>query len=473
MTIHYDKRAYEAHCALDRGAHRAERIVIGLMLLKPDLVEDVKPKLSEHAFAEDLNRNIVAGIYGLHDEGLTPCKTELVKAWGDYPVDEKMQLSDYLSGCVDEAIPEAPLPIDGIVRSIADTAKRRLLEEAAHTLQIATDGQRSVVDVGRSAIDQIQSILTNVGAGERKSATAKDLSKAGLAYLEGKSKAGPKTGFSDLDRHIDAWPLAQLTVVAARPGMGKSAFMTSAALNAAKGGANVLIFSLEMTQEQLGARMLSDLCYSSQDPVQYQSRGRISTRHRDLLAGAQIKLDSYQIEVCDRSAMSIEDIHVHARMTAAELEQQGKALDLIFVDHIGLVRPSDRYAGNRVREIAECTQGLCDLAKRLNVPVVALCQLNRAVEGRENKRATLSDLRDSGAIEEDASLVLMLYRPAYYAEKNRFDDAEAERKRLERLQTTKNSLEIGIDKNRNGPPGRVDLFIDVGSNAVRTKSFRG
>jgi replicative DNA helicase len=124
-----------------------------------------------------------------------------------------------------------------------------------------------------------------------------------------------------------------------------------------------------------------------------------------------------------------------------------------------------------VREIAETTDGVATLAKNLDVPVIGLCQLNRAVEGRENKRPTLSDLRDSGAIEEDASVIIFLYRAAYYLDKEREDDMEAERKRIALLEGSKNKIELQVAKNRNGRVGIVDAFIDIGANALRNGSF--
>ena len=260
----------------------------------------------------------------------------------------------------------------------------------------------------------------------------------------------------------------------AATGMGKSAILTAAALNAAKDGANVLIFSLEMTAEQIGARLLTDLAYTHIDPVKYQRRAEgLAPRHRGLIDMAVKRLEGLTIQVCDRSGITVEEIAVLARMHAVELRQQGKTLDLIMVDHIGLITATDVHRGNRVREVAEFTQGLANLAKRLDLPVIAICQLNRAVEGRDNKRAGLSDLRDSGAIEEDASLVLMLYRPAYYLERDRFDDQQKDAVRVEKLAGCINRLEIGIEKNRNGPPGRVDVFADIGANAIRNTSFAG
>lgn len=473
MADHFAREAYENHCAIDRGAHRAERVLIGTMLRDPSVIEDVLPRVIAADLDSKLNRNILDAIYAMHTDGEVPTKHAMISAWDDYQVDNIMRLSDYLTGCITESLDDLGLPIEGIVQNILDRAKRRMLEEAAHVLQLATDGKRSVADIGRKAIDHIQSILTDVGSGERKIVSAASLAEAGLACLEGSAKIGPGTGFVDLDRIIGGWPMAQLSIVAGRPGMGKSAFGLSVALNAAKQGHTVLIFSLEMTAEQIGARLLTDIAYTSMDPLRYRRQpDGMTGRHRQLIDQAMQRLSALSIEVCDRSGITVEDIAVHARMHAAELKQNGQTLDLIVVDHIGLVAPGDAYRGNRVREVAECTQGLAALAKRLDLPVVGLCQLNRAVESRDNKRPSAHDLRDSGAIEEDASLIMMLYRPAFYLERERFDDAEKERVRLDALEAARHRLEVKIEKNRNGEPGFVELFADIGSNAIRNSSFR-
>ena len=136
-----------------------------------------------------------------------------------------------------------------------------------------------------------------------------------------------------------------------------------------------------------------------------------------------------------------------------------------------LVRSTDRYSGNRVREIGEISEGLNELAQELDVAMVALCQLNRQVEGRENKRPMLSDLRDSGEIEQNASLVMFLYRPAYYLARERSDDPEENEVIGSKLTQLRNKLEFIVDKNRNGRVGVVDAFVDIGANAVRNASF--
>lgn len=473
MQYHFNKRAYDQHCSIDDGAHAAERVLIGLLLIGPDKIETVRPRVVPDDMQLNLHGSVLGSIYGLASEGQTPTRKLIVEALGNPKIDGKLTLDDYLSGCISEAIPEMVVPIQGVVETIVRSAQLRGLDDVSRALNMARDGSKSVPEICREASDKIENVLTLFGEGNRPGLDAKDVAEAAMRGFRGEGQKGPPTGFRDIDNRVACWPLAQLSIVAARPGMGKSCFMTSAALQIAKKNQNVLIFSLEMTHEQLGQRMLTDLAYTATDPICYQNAGRgpLTVREESLLRYAQTKLDDLSIHVHDRPGLSVDDISVLSKRYAAELRNRGRSLDVIFVDHIGIMTVSDHHNGRRDREIADITIGLARLAKTLNIPVIALCQLNRGVEGRDNKRPTLADLRDSGAIEEDASLVLMLYRQAYYLERARFDDEEAERVRLETLDRVRNKLEVGIEKNRNGATGRVDLFVHVGANAVRDGSF--
>lgn len=165
----------------------------------------------------------------------------------------------------------------------------------------------------------------------------------------------------------------------------------------------------------------------------------------------------------------VSQIAARARKHQQALARKGKTLDLVLVDHLHLVQASDRYRGNATAELTETSGALKQLAKELNVPVVALAQLNRAVEGRDDKRPTLADLRQSGSIEQDADLVLMLYREAYYLNA-RCSDPRDEGDRIARLMEVENQIEVIVTKNRNGPTCTVTLFCNIAANAFRNWS---
>jgi replicative DNA helicase len=185
------------------------------------------------------------------------------------------------------------------------------------------------------------------------------------------------------------------------------------------------------------------------------------------LREAAARFKKLPIKIDDQAQLTVSEIGVRARRYAAELERVGKRLDLVIVDHLGIAKPSTRYAGNKTNETGEISGALAALAKQLNCHVIAACQLNRDVEGRDVKRPQLSDLRNSGDIEQDGHIVTFLYRPAYYLERAKHDDPDKEAARIASLAVLENNLEFIVAKNRNGPIGTVECFVDIANNAVR------
>jgi replicative DNA helicase len=178
-------------------------------------------------------------------------------------------------------------------------------------------------------------------------------------------------------------------------------------------------------------------------------------------------LDRLPIMIEEQSGLSMTDIRVKAEMMMEDMQRHGSTLDMLVIDHLGLIRASGRYSGNRVQEISEMTAGCKELAREYGLAVVLLSQLNRAVESRDNKVPQLSDLRDSGSIEQDADTIIFLYREAYYLQRDKSGDFEKQQDRAERLADCENKLEFHIAKQRNGPLKSIDLFIDVACSAVR------
>jgi replicative DNA helicase len=166
--------------------------------------------------------------------------------------------------------------------------------------------------------------------------------------------------------------------------------------------------------------------------------------------------------------LSAAEIAARTRKVATDLERAGKRLGLVIIDHLGKVRPTKNYRGNRVMEVGEISNAMANLAKAEKVAVLCLHQLNRAVEGRENKRPTLADLRDSGNIEQDADLVLFAYRPGYYLERAKDDEgSDGEALRRSQLEAKRHVLELAIAKQRNGETTTIELFCDMPCNVIR------
>jgi replicative DNA helicase len=227
-----------------------------------------------------------------------------------------------------------------------------------------------------------------------------------------------------------------------------------------------------MSAESVSDLMLSDACFSAHFAAPYfdMARGKVSIEQAEAVIEATRSMAALPIRIDPQGGLTVAQIAARARRHKQRLEREDKTLDLLVVDHLHIIRPSSRYSGNRVAEITEISGGLKALAKELNVPLVALAQLSRHVEGRDDKRPMLSDLRDSGSLEQDADVIIFLYRPAYYLQSPISDPAK-DQARIARLAEVKNVLEANIAKQRNGPIGPVNLFFDSASNAARNMSL--
>jgi replicative DNA helicase len=301
---------------------------------------------------------------------------------------------------------------------------------------------------------------------------------AEAAFKRSGKTVGVATGFVDLDRKLGGLHPSDLVVLAGRPSMGKTALATNIAFYAARNylpaaareshkpaedGAVVGFFSLEMSAEQLATRILAEESGVSSDRIR---RGDVSHEDFDKFVQASQQLAALKLFIDDTPALSVAAVRTRARRLK---RQQG--LGLIVIDYLQLLRPSNqtRAQDNRVQEISEITRGLKALAKELDVPVLALSQLSRAVEQREDKRPMLADLRESGSIEQDADVVMFIFREEYYLsrEPTRRPD-EAESKYSERYQEWRERLEkvhglgeIIVAKQRHGPIGAVKLRFDA------------
>jgi replicative DNA helicase len=231
----------------------------------------------------------------------------------------------------------------------------------------------------------------------------------------------------------------------------------------------VAFFSLEMEAEELTARALTDMAWSRDLRTEYDrvDHGNLEAWQIERLCQAQQQLEQLPLFIDHRVGLTLAQVRARAHQLAQKLQAERKRLDVVAIDHMGLLRASDRYSGNKVAETEEVSAGLKAIAKEMDIAVVALVQLNRAVEGRDNKRPSMADLRWSGAIEQDADCVMFCYREAYYLEREKHDSAENEIGRQHRLYQTRNLLEIGIAKQRGGKTSVLEFFTDIGCGVVR------
>ena len=246
---------------------------------------------------------------------------------------------------------------------------------------------------------------------------------------------GVTTGFVDLNRQLSGLQNSDFILLAARPSVGKTALGIHMGLNAALAGKKVAVFSLEMSRRQIMQRILSIL---SRVELQDIISGNIQEQDWALLLKTNKQIDNLDMFLDDTASISITELRAKAKRMKIE-----KGIDLIVIDYLQLMTADMGRNENRQQEISNISRGLKALAKELNIPILALSQLSRKLEERSNKRPMLSDLRESGAIEQDADVVMMLYREDYYEE-----DAEEQ-----------NIIEVNVAKHRNGPTGAVKLFF--------------
>ena len=344
------------------------------------------------------------------------------------------------------------------LEDIDDTADRQI-ERAEHRLyQLATTGE---VDRGVTTL---------------KTAVEMALESAEQAFKRDTHLVGVTSGFRDIDQMLGGLHRSDLLILAGRPSMGKTSLATNIAFNAAKAynrhedengdvteeGGKVLFFSLEMSSEQLAARILSEQSRVASDKIR---RGEIENDEFERLAIAAQELSQVPLFIDDTPGLTITGLRQRARRVK---RQHG--LHLVVVDYLQLLQgPAEKRSDNRVQEVSDITRGLKTLAKELDVPVIALSQLSRQVENREDKRPQLSDLRESGSIEQDADVVTFIYRPEYYLQRehpterpNETPDKFQERveRHNQRLNDSRNIAEVIIAKQRHGPIGIVELFFD-------------
>ena len=289
------------------------------------------------------------------------------------------------------------------------------------------------------------------------------------AYKRDSHLTGAPTGLADLDRLLGGLLPSDLIVLAGRPGMGKTALATNIAFNAASrhrveetgggeskvvDGAKVGFFSLEMSSEQLATRILAE---QTEIPSDKLRRGEVRDSDFGRIVRASQEMEALPLFIDDSPELTVAGLRARARRL-----KRRHGVSLIIVDYLQLMRPtSSMRLNSRVQEVSEITQGLKALAKDLDVPVLALSQLSRAVEQRDDKRPQLSDLRESGSIEQDADVVMFIYREQYYLARRQPADGTVEHAEWqEKMERVHNQAEIIVAKQRHGPIGKIDLYFN-------------
>jgi replicative DNA helicase len=415
----------------------AESSVLGGILLENDAINRVLESVSPDDFYRESHRKIFRAMIELTDRS-EPVDiitlSEFIKSKGEL---EAVGGSAYLAS-LNSLVPTAA-NIAYYARIVREKAILRHLINAA--TEIATRGFDEQQNVDEF-LDQAEKVIFDISEKKIKSSfsTVGEMMKDSIKMVERLYErkelvTGVPTGFKDLDKLTAGLQPSELIVVAGRPSMGKTAFCLNIATSTGLAGVGVAIFSLEMAKEQLVLRMLCSEARINHSKVR---SGYLAEREFPVLVNAAGRLAETPIYIDDTPAISVLELRAKARRLVRDRE---KKLGLLIVDYLQLMRGMGA-ASNREQEISEISRSLKALAKELNVPVIAISQLNRRVEDRGDKRPMMSDLRESGAIEQDADVIAFIYRDEVYNPKSSPDEGIAE---------------VILSKQRNGPVGTVSL----------------
>lgn len=415
----------------------AEQAVIGSMLTDSDAVVSSIEVLKEDDFYREDNKAIYLAILNLYNRAepidIITVKAEL-ESMGKF---EQIGGLEYLAELPDK-VPTTANAMKYIKIVEEKSVLRNLIKTANEIIELGYDPTEDVEDIMESAEKKIFNIMQDKnqkGYSPIKDVLVDSFTQLEELYNRKQHITGVPTGFTELDYKTAGFHGSDLILIAARPAMGKSAFALNIATNAAlKANTPVAIFSLEMSKEQMVNRILCSEAMVDSNKVR---TGKLEEDDWVKLAGAIGPLSEAEIYIDDTPGISVMEIRAKCRKLKLE-----KNIGMVVIDYLQLVQGSNKRNGSREQEISEISRSLKILAKEINVPVIALSQLSRAVEQRPDHRPMLSDLRESGAIEQDADIVMFLYRDDYY-------NQESEKKDI---------AEVIIAKHRGGSTGTVDLL---------------
>jgi replicative DNA helicase len=451
----------------------AEQALLGALLYDNGAYERISDALQPGHFYEPFHGRLFAAIEAHIRRGQLADPTLLTEQFQRDAAFQELGGVRYLADLVDRAPPAARAA--DYARAVYDLALRRELIRIGG--DIATSAQVSDPDL--TARDQIEAAeqqlftLAETGTGATgligfDAALTQAVNFAAEAYNRDGGLSGLSTGISDLDQKLGGLHPSDLIIVASRPSMGKSSLTANIAFNVARryawepqpdggrktvNGGVVAFFELEMSAAQVATRLLAEVSGVPSDKIR---KGEISATEFGRIRDAAAEIQEAPLFIDDTGGISLGKLATRARRL-----KRSTGLDLLVVDYLQLMTGTSSRPENRVQEITQITQGLKALAKELNVPVVAAAQLSRQVETRDDKRPQLADLRESGSIEQDADVVMFIFRESYYLRRAEPREGTAEHLAWqEKIDPVRNLAEIIIGKQRHGPIGTVKLHYD-------------
>jgi replicative DNA helicase len=464
----------EAQPRVPPGNNEAEQALIGAILINNDAYDRVSDFLRPEHFVEEIHRRIYEIAGSLIRAGKIASPITLKTFLGEHDLGGGLTVQQYLARLALEAT--TIINAHDYGRAIHDLATRReLIRIGEDIVNVAYD---SPVDASpREQIEEAEKRLYQIADGGRYGGGFQSFSEAlktavdmaARAYERDGHLSGVATGLYDLDHKMGGLQASDLVIIAGRPGMGKTAFATNVAFNIAKAwrgearadgsiqtvdGGIVGFFSLEMSAEQLATRIIAE---QSGVPSYKIRRGDITEDDFHRISQAMMDMQRIPFYIDQTGGISIAQLTARAR----RLKRQ-RGLDLLVIDYLQLLSGAKSRNDSRVQEITEITTGLKALAKELNVPVLGLSQLSRQVEMRDDKRPQLSDLRESGSIEQDADVVLFVYREEYYLKnKEPRPGSDEHATWMTEMERAHGRAEVIIGKQRHGPTGMVELAFEA------------
>ena len=441
----------------------AEQAVIGSILVTNEIFDEINTIISSTNFYDPMHQKIFNAIESLIYKGMLANPITLKNYFetekDDLNVPEYLVKVTKFSTSTRQATEYSKIIYDMFVR-------RELIKISEETIDTAKindlniSGQNIIENSERLLFDLAEKGSFSSSLIKFDEAMKQTIEMASAAYKNEEGIVGVPTGLRDLDDRLGGLHQSDLVIIAGRPSMGKTALATNIAFNAAQKlqdsgkKSSIAFFSLEMSSEQLSTRILAEQSRIKSNDIR---RGKISDEQFDKFIETSKNISELPLYIDETPAISIAAMSNRARRIKRLF-----GLDMIVVDYIQLMRGTFNNKDGRVQEISEITQGLKAIAKELSVPVLALSQLSRAVEQRDQKKPLLSDLRESGSIEQDADVVMFVYREAYYLEKQEPRPATVEHAEWQaKMNEVSNKAEIIIGKQRHGPTGNVMLEFEA------------
>ena len=444
----------------------AEQAVIASILVSNNIYDEISPILDSQKFFDPIHAKLYETIEKLISKGLLANPITLKNHFENNEGLKELGGQEYIikitkfSTSTKQAVDYANIVQEMHLRRELIKISQSVLDEASTNNDLGSTGETIIQNAEKSLFDLAERGHFNQSFMKFESALKQTIDMAKSAYQNEDGLVGVPTGLTDLDSRLGGLHKQDLIIIAGRPSMGKTALATNIAFYAAKNiekkgtKSTVAFFSLEMSSEQLSTRILSEQSRIRSNDIR---RGKVSEKEFEQFIETSKNIFELPLYIDETPAVTIATISNRSRRIKRLF-----GLDLIIVDYIQLMRSGKKMEFNRVQEISEITQGLKALAKELDVPVLALSQLSRQVEHRDDKKPQLADLRESGSIEQDADVVMFVFREAYYLERKEPTLGSIEHAEWQQKMNEISSLaEIMISKQRHGPTGNVKVEFEA------------